>query len=78
MIAQGNKSYLQLINTELIAYPKIDYFLCESSLANSSDIIDESKLITINFWSDNLKVQKHKKKSFRIIYNNNSSFIKKS
>jgi len=62
LIAQENKSYLQLINTELIAYPKIDYFLCESSLANSSDIIDESKLITINFWSDNLKVQKHKKK----------------
>ena len=66
MITQENRPYLKLIDTDLLPYPKIDYFLCESSLAPDSNITDESKLITNNFWSDNLKVQKHKKKALEL------------
>ena len=66
MITEENRSYLKLIHTDLLTYPKIDYFLCESSLAPGTKITDKTKLVTNNFWSDNLKVQKHKKKALEL------------
>ena len=66
MITEENRSYLKLIHTDLLPYPKIDYFLCESSLPPGTKITDKTKLATSNFWSDNLKVQKHKKKALEL------------
>lgn len=66
MITEENRSYLKLIHTDLLPYPKIDYFLCESSLPPGTKITDKTKLATSNFWSDNLKVQKHKKKAIEL------------